>query len=231
VIGANIRALRVAAGLTQAELGQAMVEMGFPWQSRQTVAEVEAGRRHVAPEELVALAAYFDVPINKLFMGAGFQLPYNKVRVGKRSVGAGTWAKLTAPRSDREPPNEHIQPAIDEVVGDLDRPWSRLWRERGGHPQEAFAEAWRERQGQGRRLPGPIYVTTEKAEGRVAFNAVVGPWLATVEIVLEDGIPYVARDEAEAEALADRERQGFVRRITRQEAYRMRRRKRDGMDS
>jgi transcriptional regulator with XRE-family HTH domain len=232
VLGKNIRSLREATGLTQAELGEAMVSLGFPWQSRQTVAEVEAGRRPPSLEELVALAAYFDMPVNTLFTGAGTALPYRSVRVGDAIVEAGTWAQITYGRSDREPPNENIAPAIDALVGRLDRPWSRLWRERGGHPAMAFMDAWRERQAGRRRWPGPIYVVTKEDEGPVAFGAVVGPWGASAPIRLEPGVPFVARNENEARALADRERQGFVRRVSRQQAYKMRKKgAQDGVDS
>jgi len=235
VVGMNLRALREAAGLTQAELGQAMVKLGFPWQSRQTVAEVEAGRRHAALEELVALAAYFDMPVNTLLTGAGTALGYSygggRIRVGKKTISAGEWAQLTVGRTDREPPPEPIQNAIDSLVGKVDRPWSRLWRKQGGHPAMAFLESWRQRQSRRKRWPGPIYIIAEGIEGPVGLGAPVGPWGASTEIRLEPGVPYVARDEREAEALAQREQQGFVRRISRQQAYKLRKKGAgDGVD-
>jgi hypothetical protein len=96
----------------------------------------------------------------------------------------------------------------------------------------AFMDAWRERQATRRRWPGPIYVIAEGVEGPVRFSAAVGPWSASEPITLEPGVPYVARNDSEARALDDRERQGFVRRISRQQAYRMRKKgAQDGVDS
>jgi hypothetical protein len=42
---------------------------------------------------------------------------------------------------------------------------------------------------------------------------------------MQPGVPYVARDEAEAERLAELEALGLVRRIKPYEAYRMRQRR------
>jgi transcriptional regulator with XRE-family HTH domain len=234
IVGGNMRALRLAAGLTQGELGAAMVDLGFPWRSRQTVAEIEAGRRAVTLEELVAIAAYFDMPVNTMLTGAGTAIPHSdrEVWVGNRTVKADAWTLITTPRTDQEPPNEIIGPAIDDLVGDLDRPWSRRWRELGGHPAAAFADAWKERSARRMRQPGPIYVIADGVEGPVSFSTVVGPWSQTIPITLTPGVPYAARDESEAEALADRERQGFVKRLSRQQAYRLRQKgDRHGMDS
>lgn len=63
VTGNRLREHRETAGWTQARLAEAMGQMGFGW-SRVTVAEVEAGggRRRLAFEELVALAALFGQP-------------------------------------------------------------------------------------------------------------------------------------------------------------------------
>jgi hypothetical protein len=61
------------------------------------------------------------------------------------------------------------------------------------------------------RYPGPTYICL----GRFS-SPVLG-------IELKPHEPYVCRDELEAEALAEWERTGLVKRITRQQAYRLRR--------
>ena len=89
------------------------------------------------------MAAYFDMPVTAILASPGSSITWQSVRLGNRDLDPGTWLNLTEqPRTYTEPPRGRFARTIDELVGHLDRPWSRVWRERGGHPAESFAEAW-----------------------------------------------------------------------------------------
>lgn len=227
-IGRNVSTLRRAVGLTQEELATAMTEVGFGW-LRQTVTEVEAGRRSIAIEEVAALAALFDLDPFHVLLSPGSQVPnpYGSVQVGGATLSIHQWQALWAPRSQFEPPKGPKRAAIDALVGHVERPWARLWRKRGGHPGLPFREA-RERALTKRvRVPGPIFVSDEPVE----FMTSAPPWSVELRIRLEPGVPYVPRDEVELEHISRvLEAPGLARRITRQEAYRLRRKKKGAKD-
>jgi transcriptional regulator with XRE-family HTH domain len=63
VISRAMRQLRDAAGLTQQQVADLMGRAGFVNWKRITVAECESGKRAVSTEELIAVAALFDVPV------------------------------------------------------------------------------------------------------------------------------------------------------------------------
>jgi transcriptional regulator with XRE-family HTH domain len=63
----NIRNLRDKSGWTQAQLADAMTEIGFKWK-RITVAEVEGDDRRISFEELCGLSALFGVPMVHLLL-------------------------------------------------------------------------------------------------------------------------------------------------------------------
>jgi hypothetical protein len=111
-------------------------------------------------------------------------------------------------------------------------PIGHNWRRRRGPPGEPFRDAREETLLRRRRHPGPIYILRDSVEP-LETTVAAGPFGTSVLINLEPGVPYVARDEAEADELTDLERQKFVRRIRRDEAYRLRRQRggRDGVDS
>lgn len=224
VVGANVAALRQAAGLTQGELAGAMAALGFSW-VRQTVTEAESGRRPITVEELVGLCTYFEMPVQALLLAPGSTLPYYAVRLGDRVLIPRVWVYLVAPWNQKRPAPPWTRQAIDDVVGDLDRPWARIWRQRGKHPAAAFAASWEEMLSRRSALPGPIFVVVgnEPLGGRAERP----PWgQQEPYIQLEPGSPFVARDEPEARKLMEWERAGKVRRISRQAAYRIRKQKR-----
>lgn len=64
VIANNVRAERARRRLTQADLAE---RMGWP---RSSIHDVEAGRRKVGPDDLVALCKVFDVTFADLAHGA-----------------------------------------------------------------------------------------------------------------------------------------------------------------
>lgn len=63
VIAARVRELRRSSGISQAELGERMTNLGYRW-GRTSVQKLETGgRAAVSAGELFALAALFDVPV------------------------------------------------------------------------------------------------------------------------------------------------------------------------
>jgi len=234
LIGDNIYSLRRAIGLTQAELAGAMQAIGFDTWLRQTVAETEAGRRDITVEELVAIAAFFEMPLRALLISPGslIEMP-DGVDVGDRTLEAGDWINLVE-QSRRSPLDEApkvAQHAIDALVGRLSRPWATAWRRRSKKAPEmkapdayvaARAELLRSRE----RYPGPIFLW--EGEGDLGRDTTIPPWGVTVGFILKPGVPYVARDEFEAEELLkiiEEHPQMKLRIISRQEAYRLRQRK------
>jgi transcriptional regulator with XRE-family HTH domain len=222
VIGRNVRDLRRATGLSQSDLARAMGELGFGW-VRQTAGEVEAGRRRLEYEELVALAAYFDMPVNAILISPGGSPPYSAVRVGDKVVSIRTWVNLCMPREHMKPAGEYQAKAADDLMDGLPRPWAKRWRECGGAPGVPYQEAREEALGARSRHPGPIFLLTGRGPGEIRVTE--PPWGASIPITLKPGEPYVARDELEAEELERLEARGIVRRIRRDEAYRLRKAK------
>jgi transcriptional regulator with XRE-family HTH domain len=62
VLATNLRAYRLLRGLEQQDIAERMAKLGHPWK-RQTVSEVERGRRNVTVDELLALAMTLPVPV------------------------------------------------------------------------------------------------------------------------------------------------------------------------
>lgn len=222
-VGRHIQLLRQAAGLTQEEFGRALSEgFGFAWKSRQTVSEIEAGRRRLDWEELAAVAAFFEVSPLQLILGPGSTPAYSRIRVGDRSIAASDWIGWWSTDDISEPPSEEALRTIDRLTRGrgLARPWSRLWRRSGGAIGAAFAKA-REAALALRQTPtGPTFVPTGDEPLRIDHTVL--PSGVMLLISLTPGEPYTARDEIEAEALLHNEKIGSVRRITRHEAYRLR---------
>jgi transcriptional regulator with XRE-family HTH domain len=227
LIGANLKALRRAAGLTQTELAEAMEVVGFRW-VRQTVAETEAGRRDMTVEELAAIAAIFEMPLYGVIATPGGLITQRwsegVVEVGNRSLRFQNWLELVAQvgRSPQEPASPRTRHAIDSLVGSVHRPWTRLWRRMGGGPGKPFMDARDKRFRTRSRLPGPIFVW--EGDGDMEVATTVPPWSAHLRVKLKNGTPYVARDEQEAELILEAMNQyPQLRMINRQEAYRLRR--------
>jgi transcriptional regulator with XRE-family HTH domain len=211
VVGQTVSALRQAAGLTQAELAAAMREMGFPWQ-RQTVARIE----------LVALAAYFEMPVPALLARPEVLGPstvfdeWRPIRVGDRLIDVRDWlnAVWQRGRSYNDRADTDTRRGIDAIVGNLRRPWAAYWR-RGAEPAQAFHRARTERDD--RKRSGPIFLVDEDVE----IGTTRPLWGQPSNIKLEAGIPYTARDEFEAETIRQTSN---ARVLTKQQAYRMRQR-------
>lgn len=68
--GAQIRAVREARGMTQAQLGEGLREhLGAPW-PRQSVHQAERGGRKLGVDELAAIGAVLDVHPGTFFPSA-----------------------------------------------------------------------------------------------------------------------------------------------------------------
>jgi transcriptional regulator with XRE-family HTH domain len=222
VVGQTVSALRQATALTQADLASAMRDMGFSWQ-RQTVARIERGVRTLNVDELVAVAAYFEMPVQALLARPEVLGPsavfdeWRPIRIGERLVDVRDWLNVVwqggRGRDDR--PDTATRRAIDAVVGDLRRPWAANWR-RGDEAARAFHRARTERDD--RKRSGPIFVVDRDVEIRTTLPL----WGQPSAIKLEAGIPYTARDEFEAEAIRQTT---DARVVTKQRAYRMRQRR------
>lgn len=227
IVGAHVRDLRRAAGLSQGELADLMEQLGYSW-VRQTVGEVEAGRRRLAWDELMSLSAIFDMAPTALIAGPSQSTTYGEVKVGERSIPAAEFAALwTWPRLPTEGPLKGpARQAVDRLLegSGIRRPWADQWRGEDGAPGLGFRDARDKALAGLSRYPGPIYVLV--GDEPVETGTTVPPWGTNVRFRLEPGEPYVARDEWEAERLAEMEKQGFVRRISREEAYRIRKGKR-----
>jgi hypothetical protein len=196
-----------------------MRDIGFAWQ-RQTVARIEQGVRTLNVDELVALAAYFEMPIGAVLARPEVLGPstvfdeWRPVRIGDRLIDVRDWlnAVWQRGRTYNDRADTDTRRAIDAIVSNLPRPWARYWR-RGTETAEAFHRARTERDD--RKPSGPIFVVDEQAEV-VASRPL---WGESSTITLEAGVPYTARDEFEAQTIRQKTN---ARVLTKQQAYRMR---------
>ena len=62
----NVRELREGRGISQQQLGSDLFPRCF-WMNRTTVAELEAGVKPLRLNEVAAIAAYFEVPVESLW--------------------------------------------------------------------------------------------------------------------------------------------------------------------
>ena len=113
-ISISIRRLRKERGWTQQRLANEMKAIGLPW-ARITVAESEArGRRRVTPEELLALALVFGVPISwTLSPEDGRDIMIGEVAFSAESVQA---LCIGGQLSDRDRAVQRSQQIANEIV-------------------------------------------------------------------------------------------------------------------
>lgn len=129
VVAANMRALRIEAGWTQAAVAEAMTRVGFDWK-RITVAEVEAGGRRLQLEELFAVAGLYGMPVVELLV------PHRSHPVAwfDRTLPAAVVAELVLGRDDKP------------GVGGPDwLPGVLMSRQHSGRPAHDFWRSTRER--------------------------------------------------------------------------------------
>jgi hypothetical protein len=201
-----------------------MAEVGLGWH-RGLVADVETGARELAVSELVAIAAFFELPVWVIATFPGRAVEDHVIVVGDRRLSLAQWLNLWTERRDHtEPAGPQVQKAIDTIMGRLRRPWARIWRRQGGEAADAYRKAWLVTT-TARPFPGPTFVPTDLP---VELSTSMPPWSQEVRFELERGVPFVARDEIQGEELENLERLGHVRRITPQQAYKLRRKKERG---
>lgn len=216
VFGRRMAILRKSLGLSQAQLAEAISSVGLRW-LRETVVQIESGKRGVSLAEAAAVAAFFEMPPVELIAAP---IPdSSEVILGNQVLDRDEWLNLWADWPyQKEPPGPRKRAAIDRLFKPLKRPWASFWRRRGGPPGKAFLDAREKVLSERTKFPGPIFVSDEDYTRTQAF----GPFGAQLVITLKAGEPYVARDEAEAAALLDAEENGQVRRVPRHVAQYMR---------
>lgn len=199
LIGVNIRDLRRAAGVTQAELGQAMTDgFGFRWENGQAVAAAEAGKRRFQLDELLALAAYFDVSPMALLVAPGTLIDETiTITTNGRRIPVSDYAEWWLADKQNAPVG-----VIDRMASrrSLERPWARL-RRKGASLPDAYESSRQARLSERptAAYPGPV---VRPAPGVVdpEIGTAVPPWGQTVKISIPQR-GYTARDEIEREIL------------------------------
>jgi transcriptional regulator with XRE-family HTH domain len=216
-VARNIRSLRLAAGVRQEELADAMRTFGLPWY-RGTVSEVEAFRRPVTLAEGILIASYFEQPLANLLVSPGLLAPA-EITIGKKVILLADWSAVINATPWRDgPPPKPVRRALANLFAGTDRLWASLWR--AGHPADAFTKAREKAMASRTRFPGPTFL----ADVDIEISSTFPLWGQNRRIYMAAGVPYVARDEWEADLLeANRQ----VRRITRQQAHRLRQAKGD----
>lgn len=248
-VGRNVADLRRAAGLSQEAFGRAMSEaFGFRWQ-RQTVSTIERGKRPLSLDEIHSVAAFFSVRPQQVIGPGGGRV--EAVRVAGRDLSPAEWAAwwwLPLEFDDAQAGRGAIARVLEGRQ--VARPWADYWSPERQLPT-GFIRARDEALRRAERRPStPIYLW--EGEGPLGIGTVIPPWGQSVNLELEPGEPYYCRDDVEAERLREQldwqnaleaspkgvGRPGWLdhgrlRRITPQEAYRIRKRKErtDGVGS
>lgn len=94
IVAKNVRRLREGHGLSQQQLGNDLIPLGVGMHQT-TVAKLEAGAKPLRLNEVAAIAAYFEVPIESLWEESGGILNVNEVAELRRQslVAEGVAAK------------------------------------------------------------------------------------------------------------------------------------------
>jgi transcriptional regulator with XRE-family HTH domain len=211
IVGRAVRALRTASGMTQAELGVQLATLGAHSRWQSGVAALEAGRRRIGFDDLLALARIFAVTPQSLLAirSHGDDI---KIEIGGLTLTIEEWfASMRIGDDDVHAlADSSGQPSRRKRHADQLR---RLMRK--------VAEQQREQALANRtKLPGPTFI----GDDDVVLMLTLQPFGAQVPLKLRKGKPHVARDELEARALLEAEADGRVRRISRHEARRIRER-------
>jgi len=80
-VAKNVRWLREGRGISQQQLGSDLSRNGFGMH-QVTVAQLEAGVKPLRLNEVAAIAAYFEVPVESLWQGGGETLKILDERLG-----------------------------------------------------------------------------------------------------------------------------------------------------
>lgn len=103
ILARNLGAVRRLRGWRQEFVSERMMYLGHPW-SRQTVGEVEQGRRNVTVDELFSLALVFEITVARLLDARPGRLifpdskePNRKVALVRPTSVAASYAESQAP--------------------------------------------------------------------------------------------------------------------------------------
>jgi transcriptional regulator with XRE-family HTH domain len=214
IVGQAVRRIRLARGLTQAQLGAELAALGAASKWQSGVAALEAGRRRIGIDDLIALARIFDVPPQTLLAIR----PHEKapsVQVGEQTLARTEWYDAMRISKNDENSLRSASPYVTKTPTE---------RRRKAHFDAVRAtriklreDALRER----RKFPGPTFV----ADRDLVIQLRLDELDTRVPLQLRRGEPYVARDAIEAQALAHQADEGKIRRVDRFEARRIRARK------
>ena len=84
-VGRNVRRLRESRGLSQQRLGTDLLSLGVGMHQT-TVAKLEAGSKPLRLNEVAAIAAYFEVPIESLWEKTGETINEHEVALKEREL-------------------------------------------------------------------------------------------------------------------------------------------------
>ncbi len=210
VVGRNVRRIRQAKGLTQAELGLRLAAANATARWQSTVAALEQGRRRLDIGELLSLAAALEVTSQSLLW-----LPDTgglTVRVGNSSMGRAEWHRVN--RVSEEDRWASTGASSGSSGSRSDARFSKSF-------DRALIKKREETLAKRGKYPGPTFL----ADRAVTLLLDVGGRFKSTKVPLKlrTGEPYVARDELEATALWEAEQVGIVRRIDRFQARKLRR--------
>jgi transcriptional regulator with XRE-family HTH domain len=94
-VAGTVRRLRESRGLSQLKLGSELFRYGFGM-SQMTVSELEAGERPMRLNEVAAIAAYFEVPVESLWQDGAENLN----RILDERLGAAQAAEVEQMAAD-----------------------------------------------------------------------------------------------------------------------------------
>lgn len=125
-IATSIRRLRGERNWTQQRLADEVQAVGLSW-ARITVAEAETCRRRVTPEELLALAVVFEVPISWILSPEDGQ----DIMIGSAVVSADSIQRICigGQLSDHDRAVQRSQQIANEIV-DIERNIAALEQQR-----------------------------------------------------------------------------------------------------
>lgn len=199
----------MSSGLTQAELAERLHRVGWGSRQQSAVASLEGGRRRVDIDDLCRIASAFGVPPQALLV-THLSAP---IRVADKDLAPDAWQELM--RVTKED-SRALWHATRKSIPEME---AIKWRRRLNRQAASLVLASREKELAGRtKFPGPTFVT----DLRVSVDVPLPDWRVVDRIELSPGIPHVARDRLEAEALLGAAEEGRIRRIDRHEARRLR---------
>lgn len=133
ILARNLGAVRRLRGYRQELVAERMMYLGHSW-SRQTVGEVEQGRRNVTVDELFSLALVLEITIDRMLDARPSRLIFSDMKEAGRKVALVRPTSVAASRAERESPEMQIEAGdmhgilcgheVDvHVTWDSDEPW------------------------------------------------------------------------------------------------------------